>query len=59
MATPHEKKQSFKARVTVDLQGETKRKFFEEVERTGIKESKLAREIISQHYANNEGKNRF
>lgn len=40
----------FKARVTVELIGETKDKFFEDVIKKGTTESKLARDIIRQHY---------
>jgi|APFre7841882793_1041355.scaffolds.fasta_scaffold00647_6 hypothetical protein len=50
-----EKKQAAKARVTAHLTGELKKKFFDEVERTGTKESYLLKEILSEHY----GKNRF
>ncbi|MFN7676111.1 hypothetical protein [Flavobacterium sp.] len=49
------KKQAAKARVTAHLTGELKKKFFDEVERTGTKESYLLKEIISEHY----GKHRF
>ena len=48
--TPKQKRESPKARVTVDLRGSTKAKFFDEVIKTGIKESDLARNIIASHY---------
>lgn len=38
------------ARVTVFLRGKTKKMFFEEINRTGIKECHLAREIIKKYY---------
>jgi hypothetical protein len=50
MPTPQQKRESNKARVTCDLRGTTKAKFFDEVIKTGIKESDLARIIISTHY---------
>ena len=50
MPTPKEKRESAKARVTCDLRGSAKAKFFDEVIKTGIKESDLARNIISLHY---------
>jgi hypothetical protein len=50
MPTPKEKRESPKARVTCDLKGSTKAKFFDEVLKTGIKESDLVREIITTHY---------
>jgi hypothetical protein len=49
------KKTASKARVTAHLTGELKKKFFDEVERTGTKESYLLKEILSEHY----GQNRF
>ena len=59
MANPksdiQKKKQAIKARVTTHLSGELKKKFFDEVERTGTKESYLLKEILQEHY----GKNRF
>jgi hypothetical protein len=48
--TPQQKRESAKARVTVDLKGNTKAKFFDEVIKTGIKECDLARKIITSHY---------
>lgn len=50
MPTPEEKEKQFKARVTVELRGQAKIKFFEEVNKTGIAEAKLARKIISEYY---------
>jgi hypothetical protein len=44
------KKQAAKARVTAHLTGELKKKFFDEVERTGTKESYLLKEILHEHY---------
>jgi len=54
MPTPQQKRESLKARVTCDLKGTTKAKFFDEVLKTGIKESDLARNIISAHYEEKE-----
>ena len=48
--TPEEKRKAQKARVTCDLRGTAKAKFFDEVLKTGIKESELVRNIISKHY---------
>lgn len=45
------KEKDFGARVTVELRGEAKLKFFEEVEKTGIAEAKLARKIICEYYS--------
>lgn len=45
-----DKEKEFKARVTVELKGQVKISFFEEVIRTGITEAKLARKIISEYY---------
>lgn len=50
MPTPKEKREAPKARITCDLKGSTKAKFFDEVLKTGIKESDLARSIITTHY---------
>ena len=53
MANSHKKKDKKNeplARVTAFLKGQTKKEFFEELERTGNKESKLAKEIIEKHY---------
>jgi len=44
---------AFKARVTVELIGETKNRFFEDVLKKGITESKHARDIIRKHYDGN------
>lgn len=38
------------ARITCFLTGTTKKHFFEEIKRTGVKECHLAREIITQYY---------
>lgn len=57
MPTPQQKREAAKARVTCDLKGAVKAKFFDEVIRTNTKESELARQIIEMHYAAN--KNRF
>lgn len=57
MPTPQQKREAAKARVTCDLKGAVKAKFFDEVIRTNTKESELARQIIEMHYATN--KNRF
>lgn len=43
------------ARVTVFLKGPTKKAFFEELERTGNKESKLGKEIIEKYYKEKGG----
>lgn len=68
MAARNNKKEMIVARVTVQLTGTAKKSFFEEVERTGIAEAKLARQIISDYYKNGandnsnapkSGKNRF
>jgi len=48
--TPEEKRKAQKARVTCDLRGTAKAKFFDEVLKTGIKESELVRSIISKYY---------
>ena len=48
--TPEEKRKSQKARSPLDLRCRTKAKFFDEVIKTGIKESELVRSIISKHY---------
>lgn len=58
MAKIPNKKQLPSARVTVNLSGTTKNRFFEEIERTGITEAKLARKIITDYY-NGQGKERF
>jgi hypothetical protein len=50
MPTPQEKREASKARVTCDLKGSVKAKFFDEVLKTGIKESDLVREIITTYY---------
>ncbi len=53
MANPkrvENKKEMHRARVTTFLKGKTKRLFFEEMERTNIKEAKLANEIITKYY---------
>ena len=53
MANPErrtDKKDLPLARVTVFLKGETKKKFFNEVERTEHREGTLAKEIIERHY---------
>jgi hypothetical protein len=50
MPTPQQKREAPKARVTCDLKGSTKAKFFDEVLKTGIKESDLVREIITTYY---------
>lgn len=55
--TPEEKRKSQKARVTCDLRGSAKAKFFDEVIKTGIKESELVRLIISKHF--DDKPNRF
>ena len=44
------KLKAFKARVTVELIGETKTRFFEDVKKKEMTESKLARRIISDYY---------
>lgn len=60
MAKIPNKRNLVSARVTVCLKGTTKNKFFEEVERTGIDEAKLARRIIANYYNGQEGgKERF
>lgn len=54
MANPkndiQEKKKATKARVTAHLSGQLKKQFFDEVERTGTKESYLLKEILQEHY---------
>lgn len=47
---PQDKKEAIKARVTAHLTGDLKRKFFEEVIRTGVSESYLIKEILHEHY---------
>jgi hypothetical protein len=55
--TPQQKRESAKARVTCDLKGSVKAKFFDEIIKTGIKESDLARTIFASYYE--EKKERF
>lgn len=43
---------AFKSRVTVELIGETKTRFFQDVQKKGTTESKHARKIISEYYKN-------
>lgn len=53
MANPSkrtDKKELPLARVTVFLKGETKRDFFNQIERTNDKEGRLGREIIENHF---------
>lgn len=57
--SPQQKRESTKARVTVDLKGSVKAKFFDEVLRTGIKESELARQIFEAHYGRDVKPERF
>mgnify|MGYP006921330636 CR=1 FL=1 len=45
------KLKAFKSRVTVELIGETKNKFFQDVIKKDTTESKLARRIISDYYS--------
>tara|TARA_Y100000310_G_C20591322_1_gene768172 strand:+ start:813 stop:977 length:165 start_codon:yes stop_codon:yes gene_type:complete len=45
-----DKKEQTLARVTIFLKGISKRKFFEELERTGRTESSLGKEIITKYY---------
>jgi hypothetical protein len=60
MAAKTNKKDAIVARVTVQLSGTSKKHFFEEVERTGITEAKLARKIITEYYSGQgQGKERF
>lgn len=47
---PQDKKEAIKARVTAHLTGDLKRRFFEEVIRTGVSESYLIKEILQEHY---------
>ena len=56
MPSPQQKREASKARVTCDLKGAVKAKFFDEVIKTNIKESELVRQIIETHYAD---KHRF
>ena len=56
MPSPQQKREASKARVTCDLKGAVKAKFFDEVIKTNIKESELVRQIIEMHYAD---KHRF
>jgi hypothetical protein len=55
--SPQQKREAPKARITCDLKGSVKAKFFDEVLKTGIKESELVRLIISKHF--NDKPNRF
>lgn len=48
------KKESVYAQVTTRLTGKTKNAFFEEIQRTGELESRLARRIIKNHYEEKE-----
>ena len=57
--TPQQKREALKARVTVDLKGSIKAKFFDEVLRTNVKESELARQIIEAHYGKDVKPERF
>jgi hypothetical protein len=53
MANPKkrtDKAESPRALVTTRLKGITKRKFFEEVQRTSATEATLARDIITKYY---------
>lgn len=50
MPTPIQKREATKARVTCDLKGSIKAKFFDEVIKTNVKESELVRQIIETHY---------
>lgn len=51
------------ARLTFNLTGTLKNKFYDDVERMGVKEAKFAREIVRFYYDNKDNpnldKNRF
>jgi hypothetical protein len=59
MPTPEEKLKSQLARVTVDLKGSVKKKFFEEIIKEGLTEAQLARKIIAKHYDEKPNHMRF
>lgn len=59
MPTPEEKLNSPKARVSVDLRGTVKKKFFDEIIKEGMTEAQLVRKIISQHYDEKPNHMRF
>lgn len=50
------------ARIAVNLSGSLKKKFFEDVDKQGLPQAKVARKIFQDYYERqkeNEGKNRF